>query len=85
MSHLTRDPKVRSQEIAGLLSAGRGTSAALLGWIFLHLSRNPETYEKLRDAIEDAVGLKLDASLPDLSKLRSCEYLQNCISEALRL
>lgn len=85
MAKVTSNPKVLSAEIAALFGAARSTVAALLGWVFFYLSRCPDKYTKLRTAVNVAVGLNSQAPLREISKLRSCDYLQNCISEALRL
>ncbi|KAL9583817.1 MAG: hypothetical protein Q9212_002490 [Teloschistes hypoglaucus] len=79
------DREVLSQEVAGLLFAASNTTAGLLGWLFLYLSRQPSLYEKLRAEVGQVIGLDSTAPMDDISKLRNCDYLQNCISEALRL
>lgn len=85
MSKVCKDPDVLRQEVAGLLFAAEITTAALLGWILLYLSRQPSIYEKLRAAVGEAFGLDHTAPIPDAFQLRKCDYLQNVIHEALRL
>lgn len=88
LDELTRsclDREVLSQEVAGLLFAAGNTTAGLLGWLFFYLSRQPSLYEKLRVEVGQAIGLDSTRPMDDMSKLRNCDYLQNCISEGLRL
>ena len=83
LANRTRNPlKIRSETL-NILSAGRDTTASLLGWLFYFFSRSPRIYDKLRTAILSDFGTK--ASGIDFAKLRSCRYLQNCINEALRM
>lgn len=70
-------------ETLNVLSAGRDTTASLLGWIFYFLSRYPQVFNQLRAAVLAEIGT--DASSITFAKLRSCQYLQHCINEALRI
>ena len=70
-------------EIRNVLSAGRDTTASLLSWMFYFLSRYPRVFNKLRSVVLEEIGT--DTSSIDFTKLRSCQYLQFCINEALRL
>ena len=76
-----------AQEIRGetlnVLSAGRDTTASLLSWIFYFLSRYPRVFERLRAIILAEIGT--DTSDITFAKLKSCQYLQHCINEALRM
>ena len=67
----------------GAYSAGRDTTASLLSWVFYFLSRYPRVFQKLRTTILAEIGT--EASSIDFAKLRSCQYLQYCINEALRI
>ena len=79
----TRNPlKIRSETL-NILSAGRDTTASLLSWIFYFFSRSPRIYDELRTVILADFGT--EASGIDFAKLRSCQYLQRCINEALRM
>ncbi|KAI4157276.1 MAG: hypothetical protein LQ342_008430 [Letrouitia transgressa] len=84
MSKITQDPLVLNQEARGLLFAARSTTATLMTWVSYYLSRQPETYAKLRAALQKSVGLDHTAPL-DVLILRSCNYLQNCLLEGVRL
>ena len=81
----TRDPVVLRDEAMGLLAGGRNTVSALIEWTFFYLARRPDIYAKLRNAINDEVGLDQSAPISDYSALRGCEYLENCLTESLRL
>lgn len=70
-------------ETLNVLSAGRDTTAALLSWIFYFLSRYPRVFNQLRAMILAEIGT--EASSIDFAKLRSCQYLQHCINEVLRM
>ncbi|KAL8691098.1 MAG: hypothetical protein Q9218_003608 [Villophora microphyllina] len=85
MSEFTQDPVRLGHEVTGLLFAARTTTAALLSWVFVYLARQPVLYDKLRAAIDEAIGLDHTAPIADMSVLRKCDYLQNCINEGLRL
>ena len=80
--HTTNALEIRSETL-NVLSAGRDTTASLLSWIFYFLSRNPRIFEQLRATVLAEIGY--DASSIEFTKLRSCQYLQHCINEALRM
>lgn len=80
--HTTNALEIRSETL-NVLSAGRDTTASLLSWVFYFLSRNPRIYDQLRATVLAEIGS--DASSIEFTKLRSCQYLQHCINEALRM
>ena len=80
---LTANAKEIRNETLNVLSAGRDTTASLLGWIFYFLSRYPRVFNQLRATVLTEVGR--DASDIEVAKLRSCQYLQHCINETLRI
>lgn len=82
LSKITQDPLVLRNETLNLIPAGRNTTAALLGWVFYFLSRQPSTYDKLREAVLNDLGA---SGVVDSTKLLSCQYLQWCLKETLRL
>ena len=84
MRKVTRDPKVLTDEARGLLLASRSTTASLMAWISYYISRQPNTYKKLRESIQHSFGLDPNAPL-DAGRLQHCTYLQNCLHEGLRL
>lgn len=79
----TNDALEIRNETLNILGAGRDTTASLLTWIFYFLSRNPRVFDQLRAKILAEVGA--DASSIDFAKLKSCQYLQHCINETLRM
>ena len=70
-------------ETLNVLSAGRDTTAALLTWVFYFLSRDPRVFNQLRAIILAEIGT--ESSSIEFAKIRSCQYLQNCINETLRM
>lgn len=82
----TRDPLELRAQLLNILLAGRDTTASLLSWLFHQLMRHPEVFAKLRAAILADFGPH--TSQPEnitFSTLKSCTYLQHCLSETLRL
>lgn len=79
----TNDPLEIRHATLGVYSAGRDTTASLLSWVFYFLSRYPRVFQQLRSTILAEFGT--EASSIDFAKLRSCQYLQHCINEALRM
>ena len=75
---------MRSQ-LLNILLAGRDTTASLLGWLFLCLSKDPKRYQKLRDTIIEQFGTYDHPTSITFEKIKSCQYLQHCNNEALRL
>ena len=80
--HTSNALEIRSETL-NVLSAGRDTTASLLSWIFYFLSRYPRVFNQLRVTILAEIGT--DAASIEFAKLRSCQYLQHCINEALRM
>ncbi|KAK5061104.1 hypothetical protein LTR84_007646 [Exophiala bonariae] len=82
---VTRDPQELRGQLLNILLAGRDTTAGLLGWTFYLLARNPEVYSTLREAIVDQFGAYPSTAAISFESLKSCTYLQNVMSEVLRL
>ena len=82
LSKTIQDPLVLRGETLNVIPAGRNTTAGLLGWLFYFLAREPSIYEKLREAVINDIGA---SGVPDCTKLLSCQYLQFCLKESLRL
>lgn len=80
--HTNNALEIRSETL-NVLSAGRDTTASLLSWVFYFLSRNPRVFNQLRTKVLAEIGP--DVSSIEFTKLRSCQYLQHCINEALRI
>ena len=62
--------------------AGTDTSSVTIEWALSNLLNNPRVLKKARAELDDQVGQQQLMDEPDLSKL---PYLQNIISETLRL
>ncbi|KAI9668556.1 MAG: hypothetical protein M1831_000995 [Alyxoria varia] len=76
----TQNPTELRNETLHVLSAGKDTTAALMGWLFYFLARNRRVFNELRQTIlrEFSQGITFRG-------LHSCRYLQNCINEAFRV
>lgn len=73
-------------QVMQLLVAGRDTTAATLTWALILLEAHPETFGRLRIAIEDTFGTESAPLAPvTFENLRSCTYLQWVVSEVVRL
>ncbi|PMD14093.1 cytochrome P450 52A12 [Hyaloscypha hepaticicola] len=81
----TQDPIELRSQLLNILLAGRDTTASLLGWLFLCLSKDPKRYQKLRDTIIEQFGTYDHPTSITFEKIKSCQYLQHCNNEALRL
>jgi cytochrome P450 len=70
-----------------LLVAGMDTSAAALGWVFAMLGAHPDKYAKLREEVIKVFGTEERRSETEFSleSVKTCEYLQWCLRETLRL
>jgi cytochrome P450 len=65
-----------------LIVLRKDTTASTLTWLFYELAQNPRIFNKLRTEILTTVGLFNPPTYDDLKNMR---YLQNTISETLRL
>lgn len=81
----TRDPLELRSQLLNILLAGRDTTASLLSWTLLLLARNPEIFQKLRQVIIETFGTWSNPQNLTFSALKSCQYLQYCMNEVLRL
>jgi cytochrome P450 len=82
----TRDPIELRDQLLGLLTAGRDTTATLLSWVFIELALNPEIFDKLRREILSDFGKSASTTAQlNFSALKSCRYLQWVINETIRL
>lgn len=85
LAEQTRDPEELRSQTMHILLAGRDTTASMLGWLFMLLSRDPARYKKLRDIVLDEFGTYSNPKDITFAKLKSCQYLQHCNNETLRL
>ncbi|KAL1223159.1 Cytochrome P450 81D1 [Cardamine amara subsp. amara] len=68
--------------ILSLILAGTETSAVTLEWLLSRMLNHPEILKKARDEIDTTIGLDRLVEESDVSNL---PYLQNIVSETLRL
>ncbi|KAK6608663.1 hypothetical protein QC760_001652 [Botrytis cinerea] len=80
----TRNPTELRDQMLHLLLAGRDTTAALLAWTLLLLSRNPTRYTKYRSIILLHFG-SLSSSSLSFTSLKTCKLLTHILYETLRL
>jgi len=87
LAQLTRDrDELRSQPL-NILTAGRDTTAALLGWIFYFLCRHADVWDKLREEVLNLLGPYV-AGKPagaEPAKLLKMPYMTAVINETLRM
>ncbi|OJJ46554.1 hypothetical protein ASPZODRAFT_132621 [Penicilliopsis zonata CBS 506.65] len=81
----TQDPLELRAHLVHILLAGRDTTASLLSWAVLLLARHPEIQQKLRQVILDEFGTYTQPQKLTFAALKSCQYLQYCLNETLRL
>jgi len=82
----TRNPIELRDQVLQVLLAGRDSTASLLSWTVLLLSRDPAAYQKLREAIISNFGTESSPTQElTISSLRSCKELTHVIYESLRL
>ncbi|OOQ83230.1 Cytochrome P450 52A13 [Penicillium brasilianum] len=82
---VTRDPIELRSQLLNILLAGRDTTASLLSWTVMMLARNPDTFKKLRETIIENFGTYSNPQNITFATLKSCQYLQYCMNESLRL
>ena len=83
----TQDPTELRSHLLNILLAGRDTTASLLGWFF-HTISDPEyqhVFRRLRRIVLDEFGTYSNPREITFERMKSCQYLQWCINEALRL
>lgn len=76
------------EQVMHLLVAGMDTSAAALGWVLAMLAARPAAFSRLRAEVVAVFGREEEPRAADhftLERLKSCSYLQWCLSETLRL
>lgn len=81
----TRDPLELRSQLLNILLAGRDTTASHLGWVFYLLVRHPRVFQKLRSIVIETFGTYNDPRNISFATLKSCQYLQYCNNETLRL
>lgn len=79
----TQDPDELRAGMINMLQAGRDSSAATLGWLFMLLGRHRGVFDRLRGVVLDTFGT--EASSVTYQSLKTCGYLQHCLQETMRL
>ena len=77
-----RDRSVIRDQFVNILLAGRDSTAEVLSFLFLELSRHPEVWIKLRKEVLETIGRD---EVPTYQNLKDMTYLRYTINEALRL
>ncbi|KID65470.1 Cytochrome P450 52A12 [Metarhizium brunneum] len=87
LAEQTQDPAELRSQLLNILLAGRDTTASLLGWFFHTLAdkRYEPIYKRLRQIVVDEFGTYDRPRDISFERMKSCQYLQWCINEALRL
>nr|OQO18725.1 hypothetical protein B0A51_14576 [Rachicladosporium sp. CCFEE 5018] len=85
LAEQTQDPIEIRGQLLNILLAGRDTTASLLSWTFHQLLRNPHVFKKLRSEIVADFGTYENPRNLSFATLKSCTYLQQTLSEVLRL
>ncbi|KAL1849183.1 hypothetical protein Daus18300_013340 [Diaporthe australafricana] len=85
LAEQTQDPIELRSQLLHILLAGRDTTASMLGWLFHLLARDPARYKKLRDVVVEEFGTFSRPKEITFARLKSCQYLQHCNNETLRL
>ncbi|KAJ5804879.1 Cytochrome P450 E-class CYP52 [Penicillium riverlandense] len=81
----THDPIELRSQLLNILLAGRDTTASLLSWTIQMLTRHPAVFHKLRETIITDFGTYAAPHDITFANLKSCQYLQHCMNEVLRL
>ncbi|MCJ1440711.1 MAG: hypothetical protein MMC23_001197 [Stictis urceolatum] len=83
----TQDPMELRDNALTLLTAGRDTTANLLGWALFFLARYPQEFKKLRETIIEHLGGFNSETWKeaDYPTLKGIPYLQWVLQETLRL
>ncbi|KAI9875794.1 MAG: hypothetical protein M1830_007994 [Pleopsidium flavum] len=85
LAESTQDPIELRDQLLQLLTAGRDTTATLLGFTFWELARHAGVWGKLRSEVLGIFGTEEQGEEITFAKLKSSRYLQYVINETLRL
>lgn len=81
----TGDRELLRDILVQLLFAGIDTSTSMLCFALLELGRRPGTWARLRDELAAHGSLEVAPENVTPSKLKECVFLQNIVTETLRL
>ncbi|XP_072301058.1 cholesterol 24-hydroxylase-like [Eucyclogobius newberryi] len=76
------DEEVMIDNFVTFFIAGQETTANQLSFCIMELGRHPEILEKVKQEVDDVIGMKRDISYDDLGNLT---YLSQVLKETLRL
>lgn len=87
LAEQTRDPVELRSQLLNILLAGRDTTASSLGWFFYIMANpnNTKYYKALRTVVLENFGTYSNPHDITFETMKSCQYLQWCINETLRL
>ncbi|KAJ4361246.1 hypothetical protein N0V95_002064 [Ascochyta clinopodiicola] len=85
VANSTSDPIELRYQMLNILLAGRDTTASLLGFVFMLLTRHPDVYAKLRSIVIRQFGTYIAPKDITFTSLKNCSYLQWILNETLRL
>lgn len=83
----TQDPEELRSQLLNILLAGRDTTASTLGWFFYTMAdpRYAPVFRKLRATVLEEFGTYSNPKEISFERMKSCQYLQWCLNECLRL
>lgn len=81
----TDNPKSLRDEMLNILLAGRDTTASLLSSTFFYLSRHPNVWNKLREAVVNEFGDARNPREITQTKLKDIPYLRYVLNEGMYL
>jgi cytochrome P450 len=82
----TQDPIELRDQVLQTLLAGRDTTASLISWVLLLLSRSPSHYDSIRATILSHFGTAANPKQPlTFATLKSCKEITYMFYETLRL
>ncbi|KAM4057284.1 cytochrome p450 [Hirsutella rhossiliensis] len=83
----TQDPEELRSQLLNILLAGRDTTASTLSWLFYTMAdaQYQHIFQRLRGVIVDEFGTYSNPKDISFERMKSCQYLQWCINECLRL
>ena len=84
LAKVTSNPVEIRDQLMSILAAGRDTTAGTLSFLFRILAQRPDVFSKLRETVIQDFGSTGTDSIT-FDTLKSCQYLQWCLSETLRL
>lgn len=87
LAEQTQNPLELRNQLLNILLAGRDTTASTLGWFFFTMAdpKYATVFKRLRAVVLDTFGTYENPHPITFESMKSCEYLQWCVNEILRL